>query len=65
MTQHTCQSNANMNPMGTQKNPLPHHATSNGIKTQNVNPMVCNANPKNKYDYHQMFVSQSNDHDTS
>ena len=48
MTQHTHQSCANMNPMGTQKNPLPHHAMSNHIKTQNVNLMVLNVNPKNK-----------------
>ena len=65
MTQHTCQSHANMNPTGMQMNPLPHHSTSNHIKTQNTNPTVLNVNPKIKHDYCQMFMTQSNDCDTS
>ena len=45
MTQCTCQSHANVNPMGMEKNPLPHIAMSNHIKTQNMNPTVHHANP--------------------
>ena len=60
MTQHTCQSCEKMNPMGMSSNPLPCCATSNCIKTQNANPKICNTNPKNEHDYHEMSVSQQN-----
>ena len=56
MTQHTSQSCANVNPVKTQKNPLPHHAMSNCIKTQNMNPTVLNVNPKNECDCHEMSM---------
>ena len=52
MTQHGHESHANVNHMGTQKNPLPSHTTSNCIKTQNENPTVLNTNPKNEHDCH-------------
>ena len=65
MTQHGCESHGNMNPMGMQKNPLPHHAMSNHIKTQNENPTVLNANSENKHNCCETLTSQSNGHDTS
>ena len=60
MTQYTCESCANMDPMGKLMNPLPCHATSNCIKTQNTNPKNHNTNPKNECNYCQIFVSQEN-----
>ena len=37
MTQYTHESHVNVNHVTTELNPLPHHATSNHIKTQNAN----------------------------
>ena len=63
MTQYTRESHANMNHVRMQSNPLPCHATSNHIKTQNVNPKIAMQTLKNECNYHQMFVSQPDDHD--
>ena len=54
-----------MNHMGMQKNPLPHHAMSNHIKTQNANPKIAMQTLKNEPNYCQTFVSQPDDHDMS
>ena len=40
MTQYTRESHPNVNHVGMKKNPLPHHAMSNCIKTQKVNPKI-------------------------
>ena len=68
MTQQTCQSHANVNDIGMYSNPLPHHAMSNHIKTQNVNPKITTRTLKNEHDYCKTFMSQQNittHHDTS
>ena len=48
MTQYTSESHANVNHMRMQKNPLPCHAMSNHIKTQNANPKNCDVNTKKR-----------------
>ena len=43
-----------------QKNPLPHHAMSHHIMTQNANPTILIVDPKNKCNSCEMSVSQQN-----